>query len=278
MNSPYKTLGALFCSALLISCGTLPEVKYAVEAERVTTLALEPVMLESMELENDIRNRFPDYLPDSGLSENIINVIQTEIANTRRFTKVLLNISEGDCYIVQPRIDRIESTISSIQSDPTRKRFTASARVRLDVLFVNQKNQKELVKSFYDNRKIEDRFPAKSILTSEQKQAYVLRAVTVGFRSAADQLGNGFNPSYEMGSVSRLVGKTAYVTINTTKLRKMPKKQQDVEIIDDDNRVLAAITELTIEDGSLSGKVYEKSGVAISTGSKVRARVNALTD
>lgn len=278
MKSLHKTLGALFCAALLISCQTLPEVKYAVEAERVTTLALEPVMLESIELENDIRTRFANYLPDSGSSENLINVIQTEIANTRRFTKVLLNISEGDCYIVQPRIDKIESTISSIQSDPTRKRFTASARVRLDVLFVNQKNQKELVKSFYDDRKIEDRFPAKSILTSEQKQAYVLRAVTVGFRSAADQLGNGFNPSYEMGSVSRLVGKTAYVTINTTRLRKMPKKQQDVEIIDDDNRVLAAIAELTIEDGSLSGKIFEKSGGTISTGSRVRARVNALTD
>ena len=91
-------------------------------------------------------------------------------------------------------------------------------------------------------------------------------------------MGNGFNPSYEMGSVSKLSGKTAYVQINTSKLRKMPKKQQAVEVVDEDNKVLAMIAELTIEDGSLSGKIYEKAGASVKEGSKVRARVNALSD
>jgi hypothetical protein len=268
----------LLAAAALFGCATAPEVKYAVEAERVTTQALEPVMLESAELENDIRTRFASLLGGADTAENLMKVIQTEIANTRRFTRVLLNSSEGETYIIQPRIERIESSVANIQSDPTRKRITVKARARLDVLFINQSNQKELVKSFYDDRKLEDRIPAKGQLSPEQRQEYFLRAINTAFRSAADQLGNGFNPSYEMGQVSKLSGRIVYVQINTSRLRKMPKKQQAVEVIDEDNRVLATIAELVIEDGSLSGRLYEKSGVSVREGSKVRARINGLTD
>ncbi|MDD5284382.1 MAG: hypothetical protein PHD54_00870 [Desulfuromonadaceae bacterium] len=257
-------------------CATAPEVVYVKEAQQVTTEALDPVMLESAELEADVSSKFAASL--KGISvEEILTAIQTEIANTKRFTKVLLNGSEGDTYIVQPRIERIETKIANIQTDPTRKRLTTRAKVKLDVLFINQRNQKELVKSFYDDRKLEDKIPAKGSLGDDQKSEFVRRAVIVAFRSAADQLGNGFNPSYEMGAISKLNGRTAHVQINTSKLRKMPKKQQAVEVIDDDNKVLATIAELAIEDGSLSGKLYEKSGVSIKEGSKVRARVNALT-
>lgn len=273
-----KLIITIISVAALFGCATAPEVKYAVEAERVTTQALEPVMLESAELENDLKTRFSSQLGSADTAENLMKVIQTEIANTKRFTRVLLNSSEGDTYIIQPRIERIEGTTANIQSDPTRKRFTVKAKARLDVLFVNQKNQKELVKSFYDDRKLEDRISAKAQLTAEQKQDYFLRAVNTAFRSAADQLGNGFNPSYEMGQVSKLSGKIAYVQINTSKLRKMPKKQQAVEVIDDDNKVLATIAEVAIEDGSLSGKLYERSGASVKEGSKVRARVNSLTE
>jgi len=278
MNILRKLTISIISAAALFGCATAPEVKYAVEAERVTTQALEPVMLESAELENDLKTRFSSQLGSADTAENLMKVIQTEIANTKRFTRVLLNSSEGDTYIIQPRIERIEGTTANIQSDPTRKRFTVKAKARLDVLFVNQKNQKELVKSFYDDRKLEDRISAKAQLTAEQKQDYFLRAVNTAFRSAADQLGNGFNPSYEMGQVSKLSGKIAYVQINTSKLRKMPKKQQAVEVIDDDNKVLATIAEVAIEDGSLSGKLYERSGASVKEGSKVRARVNSLTE
>lgn len=266
-------------SALLIfGCASAPEIRYAVEAEKVTTQALEPVMLESSELENDIATRFASLLPFPGTADDLMRVIQTEIANTRRFTKVLLNSSEGDTYLLQPRIDKIEGVLRSIPNDPTRQRFSVKARVRLDVLFINQRNQKELVKSFYDERTYDERIPVKVKVTNEAKQDYYLKTITVAFRSAADQLGNGFNPSYEMGTIGRLNGRAAYVLINTSKLRKIPKKQQAVEVIDDDNKVLAILTELVVEDGSISGKLYEKSGGPVKEGSRVRARVNALTD
>jgi hypothetical protein len=270
---------ALFILLLLAAaCASAPEVRYAVEAERVTTQALEPVMLESSELENDIAARFRAYLPDSGTSDDLIKVIQTELANTKRFTKVLLNSSEGDSYIIQPRIDKIDASLKDIPNDPTRKRFNVKARVRLDVLFINQKNQKELVKSFYDERSYDERISVKTKLTNEAKQEYYLRTINVAFRSAADQLGNGFNPSYEMGTLSKLNGRTAHVQINTSRLIKMPKKQQAVEVVDNDNRVLATIAELIVEDGNITGKLFEKSGVTVREGAKVRARINALSD
>ncbi len=79
-----------------------------------------------------------------------------------------------------------------------------------------------------------------------------------------------------MGSITRINGKIAYVQINTSKLRKVPKKMQAVEVVDDNNQVLAAISELQIEDGSLSGRFYEKGGASLKPEMKVRARVNAM--
>lgn len=267
----------LFAAALpVFGCATAPEVKYAVEAEKVTTQALEPVMIETADLETEVRSKFAGQVPKDA-AEELTNVIQTEIANTKRFTRVFLNTSEGDTYIVQPHIDRINLAVGNIPSDPTRKKVVVKAKARLDVVFINQRNQKELVKSFYDERTLEDR--VKGNPDEAARQEYHMRALKVAFRSAADQLGNGFNPSYEMGTVARLNGRTAYVQINTSKLRKMPKKQQAVEVVDDDNKVLARIGDpLKIEDGSLSGTIFEKSGATVREGARVRAKVNALTD
>ena len=262
----------------LNGCATTKAVVYVKEAEQVTTQALEPVMLESEELRNDISTKFSSYLPSADTADDLMKIIQTELANTKRFTKVLLNASEGDTYILQPRIDKIEGALRDIPTDPTRKRFSVKARVRLDVLFYNQKNQKELVKSFYDERSYDERISAKEIMTSDRKQDYYRKTIDIAFRAAADQLGSGFNPSYEMGVVSKLSGKIAYVQINTSKIRKMPKKQQIVEVVDGNSNVLATIAELTIEDGMLSGRIYEKSGASIKEGQKVRARVNALSE
>jgi hypothetical protein len=233
-------------------------------------------MLESADLESDLKKFKKYFTPD--MTDEFMNVIQTEIANTKRFTKVMLNSSEGDTYIIQPRIEKITETLVPIASDPTRQRFTASARTRLDVFFINQKAQKELVKSFYDDRKIEERISRKVQMTPEMKLEYILRATNISFRAAADQLGNAFNPSYEMGTISRINGRVANIQINTSKIKKMPKKQQAVEVIDDDNKVLATVAELTVEDGNITGKLFEKSGASIREGSKVRAKVNGLTD
>lgn len=269
-------LTALAASAMLYGCASAPEVVYVKEAQQVTTQALEPVMLESAELERDIKLLRKYFTPD--MTEEFMNVVQTEIANTKRFTKVLLNASEGDTYIIQPRIEKIGESLVPIASDPTRRRFTASARTRLDIFFINQKTQKELVKSFYDDRRIEERISKKVSMTPEMKLDYILRATNISFRAASDQLGNAFNPSYEMGTISRINGRVANIQINTSKIRKMPKKQQAVEVIDDDNRILATVAELVVEDGNITGKLFEKSGASIREGSKVRARVNGLTD
>ena len=261
---------------LTVGCAATPAVVYVKEAQQVTTQALEPVMLESAELEADLRlAKFRTYFSPEQ-ADDFMRVIQTEIANTRRFTKVLLNASEGDTYIIQPRLDRIDELVVPIAADPTRNRLTIKARTRLDVLLVNQRNQKELVKSFYDERRIEERISKKIPITRELKQEYVLRAVNVSFRAAADQLGNAFNPSYEIGSISKINGRIVYVQINTSKLRKVPRKQQSIEVIDDNNQVLASLGELQIEDGSISGRFFEKGGASIKEGQKVRARVNTL--
>ncbi|MGB4599879.1 MAG: hypothetical protein WBI04_07870 [Trichlorobacter sp.] len=276
LTTRFKLVLAALTTALVAGCAATPAVVYVKEAQQVTTMALEPVMLESAELEADLKlPRFSKYFtPDQ--ADDFMRVIQTEIANTKRFTKVLMNASEGDTYIIQPRMDRIDELVSPIAADPTRNRLTIKARTRLDVLLVNQRNQKELVKSFYDERRIEERISKKIPITRELKQEYVMRAVNLSFRAASDQLGNAFNPSYEMGSISRINGRIAYVQINTSRLRKVPKKQQAIEVIDEDNQVLASLGEVQVEDGTVSGRFFEKGGASIKEGQKVRARINAL--
>lgn len=226
LTTRFKLVLAALTTALVAGCAATPAVVYVKEAQQVTTMALEPVMLESAELEADLKlPRFSKYFtPDQ--ADDFMRVIQTEIANTKRFTKVLMNASEGDTYIIQPRMDRIDELVSPIAADPTRNRLTIKARTRLDVLLVNQRNQKELVKSFYDERRIEERISKKIPITRELKQEYVMRAVNLSFRAASDQLGNAFNPSYEMGSISRINGRIAYVQINTSRLRKVPKNSR----------------------------------------------------
>lgn len=267
--------GICLVSLLAFGCATAPETVYVTEAQQVTTLALEPVNLESIGLKQDLTTRFARQLPPELMNE-LMNDVQAQLANTKRFTKVLMNASDQETYIIEPRIESLNSFESPMNMDPTRKQVTFKARVRLDVKFMNSKGQTELIKSYSDDRKLDIKVPKKEQLAAEKKQENFKRAVTIGFRAAADRLGTGFNPSYEMGSISRINGKIAYVQINTSKLRKVPKKQQAIEVVDDNNQVLAGLGELHIEDGSLSGRYFEKGGASVKEGMKVRARVNAM--
>lgn len=263
---------ALFLTA---GCATAPQPVYVTEAQQVTTQALEPVNLDSIGLEEDLQGKFRQQL-STALLTPLMNDIQAQLANTRRFTKVLLNASDQETYIVEPRIENLTSYEAPLNMDPSRKLAVFKTDVRLDVKFMNNKGQVELVKSFMDNRKLEIKLPKNDQLSFERKQEQYKRVVSIAFRAAADRLGSGFNPSYEIGIISRINGKVAYVQINTSRLQKIPKKQQSVEVVDDNNQVLASIDELLIEDGSLSGKLYEKSNITIREGQKVRARVNAM--
>ena len=264
----------LMAAGAIFGCATAPEVVYVKEAQQVTSQALEPVMLESVELESDLSGKFAKQLAGIGADE-LVSVVQTEIANTKRFKKILLNSSDGDTYIIQPRIELVEGFTANIPTDPTRKKFTVKARVKLDVLFYNQKGQKELIKSFYDERKLEERISAKVALEPEQKRDYFRRTINIAFRSAADQLGNGFNPSYEMGEITKTEGRTALVQINTSKLKKVPKKHQAIEVMDGE-RVSAALSEVIINDGTVTGKIFQVGNGSVAAGMKVRARVNAM--
>lgn len=263
---------ALFLTA---GCATAPQPVYVTEAQQVTTQALEPVNLDSIGLEEDLQGKFRQQL-STALLTPLMNDIQAQLVNTRRFTKVLLNASDQETYIVEPRIENLTSYEAPLNMDPSRKLAVFKTDVRLDVKFMNNKGQVELVKSFMDNRKLEIKLPKNDQLSFERKQEQYKRVVSIAFRAAADRLGSGFNPSYEIGIISRINGKVAYVQINTSRLQKIPKKQQSVEVVDDNNQVLASIDELLIEDGSLSGKLYEKSNITIREGQKVRARVNAM--
>ncbi|NJD36845.1 MAG: hypothetical protein FIA89_00760 [Geobacter sp.] len=275
MNQCLRLAGLLMLTLLPLGCATAPEPVFVTEAQQVTTQALEPVNLDSIGLKQDLNGKFSRQLPPE-LADELMNDIQAQLANTKRFTKVLMNASDQETYIVEPRIESLSSYESPLNMDPTRKQVTYKARVRLDVKFMNTKGQIELVKSFSDDRKLDIKVPKKEILAAQKNQDNFKRTVTIGFRATADRLGMSFNPSYEMGNISRINGKIAYVQINTTKLRKIPRKQQAVEVVDDNNQVLASIAELQIEDGNLSGRFYEKGGASIKEGMKVRARVNAM--
>lgn len=275
MNRYLRYAGFCLVALLPFGCATAPQTVYVTEAQQVTTMALEPVNLDSIGLKQDLGSRFSRQLP-SEMTDELMNDVQAQLANTKRFTKVLMNASDQETYIIEPRIENLNSFESPMNMDPTRKLVTFKARVRLDVKFMNTKGQIELVKSYSDDRKLETKIPKREVMVAEKKQEFFKRAVTVGFRAAADRLGMGFNPSYEMGSISRVNGRIAYVQINTSKLRKVPKKQQAIEVVDDNNQVLASMGELQIEDGSISGRYFEKGGASIKEGMKVRARVNAM--
>jgi hypothetical protein len=260
---------------LAFGCATAPETVYVTEAQQVTTQALEPVTLDDIGLKQDLNSKFSQQLPPAMLDE-LMNDIQAQLANTKRFTKVLLNSSDQETYIIEPRIDSLTFFESPMNMDPTRKQATFKARVRLDVTFMNSRGQVELVKSYSDDRLHNIRIPAAEQISAVKKSDEFKRTVTTGFRAAANKLGIGFNPSYEMGTISRINGRIAYVQINTSRLRKVPMKQQAVEVVDDNNQVLASIAELNLEDGSLSGRYFEKSGASVKEGMKVRARINAM--
>lgn len=265
----------LAIAGTLSGCATGPEIKYATEAERVKSQALEPVMLSSAKLEEQLKGKYASSLPTI-TSEQLIDVIQKEVANTKRFTQVLVNMSEGSIFVIQPQIDRIDFSESPISYDPNRKKVFVKSKVSAVIYFQDQAGRYDNVKTFEDERKMEKTIPVQEDLSPAKKQEFYRRTIETAFRALADQIGNEFNPSYEMGTISRIDGRIAYVQINTSAFISMKKNQQAVDVIDDDNNILATIQELKIADGSLSGKFFEKSGKSIKSGMKVRARVKSF--
>lgn len=261
----------LLITVIFSGCATTPDIKYAIEAERVKSKALEPIMLSSAKLEDQLKTKYTSSLPDV-TSDQLVDIIQKEVANTKRFTQVLLNTSEGSIFVIQPQIDRIDFSETPISYDPNRKKVLAKSKVSAIIFYQDQSGKKDNVKTFEDERKIEKMVQVNEVMDSTKKQGLFRRAIETAFRALADQIGNEFNPSYEMGVISKIAGKTAYVQINTSALKGL----RSVDVIDDDSNVIASIEELSITDGALSGRYYSKSSKAIKEGNKVRARVKSF--
>lgn len=273
MKIPYKLLYVSLGTLLAFGCATAPDVVYVTEAQQVTTQALDPVYLQADALEKDLRT----WKLPAEMSALIMNTVSEQIEKTKRFTKVIESKTTGNnTYVIQPGIDSLSFQEIPIPTDPTRMKVAVKARVRLDVKYLNDKGEFRQFRPFSDLRSLEERVSKKIPITAEKKQEYYMEVIEVGYKAAANLLGVAFNPSYVMGKISKLNGKVAHVQINTSKIRNMPKKE--VEVIDDDGKVLAVIDGLTVNDGSITGKVYEKSGASVKEGSKVRAKVNDLTE
>lgn len=262
-------------------CATAPAPVYITEAQQVTTQALEPVNLVSDELAKDVTGKWAKQLPADSV-ETIMASVKTQIANTKRFTKVIENSIDGKSYIIEPRIKELSNYETPMPTDPNRKQLTFKTTVQLDVKFMNQKGQVELVKSFTDKRTLDKKVSSKIALPPEKKTELYTEVIDVAFTAAANLLGYAFNPSYEMGKITGMNGKSVNIAIATSKIKITPKGQLESNdgfvVVDDDNKVLASISELNIGDGSVTGKVYPRGGASIKEGAKVRVRVNSLQD
>lgn len=270
-----RLLTLLAVTILLFGCATTPPPMYVDKAQEVTSKALEPVMLSNevglgpiFSSDNNKAELAKKYLSPANLAE-FMGTVEKEINNTGRFTTIATNMTAGDTYVITPEIVNIEISTAPLPADPTRLKAKIIAKTKLSVRLNHQDSRAETSGIFEDTRTIEKRVSTKEDL-EQWKAGYVKAVVDVSFKAAADRLGNAFNPNYVYGAVSKLSGRIAYAQIPTGKI---PKSQRAVEVVDGDNKVLATLEELVVEDGVVSGKLYEKSATPTKVGSVVRARV-----
>lgn len=266
-----KHLLALIASAILLfGCATSPQLMYVDKAQNVTSKSLEPVMFDYGNLSNSLFSKyFPpkelkEYSLGNEMIEDLKGTIETEIINTQKFEKIASSATRGETYVIRPEIVNLEISKTSIPADPTRTKLVVTAKTKLSVSL----NDAEASGTFEDTRTVEKRIPTKDVETS--RGSYAKTVVQVSFKAAADRLGNAFNPNYVYGKVSKLADRIVYVQILTS---KVPKNQRTVEVVDGDNKVLATLEELVVEDGIITGKLYAKSAAPIKIGDVVRARL-----
>lgn len=271
-----RLLAFLAATSLLFGCVATQQPQYVEKAQAVTSKALEPVMLSSEVVLGPMfvgakggEELAGKYFSPASRAEFMGTIIK-EINNTGRFTTIATNMTAGETYVVTPEIVSIEISSAAIPADPTRIKAKIVAKTKLSVSLNHQDSRAETSGIFEDTRTIEKRVSIKDDL-EQWKASYVKAVVDLSFKAAADRLGNAFNPNYVYGAVSKLAGRIAYAQIPTGKI---PKNQRAVEVVDGDNKVLATLEELVVEDGVISGKLYEKSATPIKVGAVVRARVD----
>lgn len=275
-----RSLWMSIFTMLVFGCASGPQEIYVTEAQEVTTKALEPVSFEGEKLRRELTNKKLSSKIPVDKSEIILSMVKEQIARTKRFTfEQETMISVGKNYIIEPHIEELKDyEVINIPTDPTRKKIQFKARVRLDVLSINSTGALRKHASFSDTRVNEIRVSAKdSRLPASRLEELYYETIEVAFKAAANKLGMAFNPSYVTGKVVRVSGKKAYLSIDTSRLEKMPKMKWKVEVVDDNdqNKVIAAIESLKIDGGEPFGDIIEKSGT-VKEGAKVRALVNDL--
>jgi hypothetical protein len=278
-----KLISLSLFAMFVFGCATAPQVVYVTDAQEVTAQALEPVSIDGVKLREEISKTWASKLtPDK--AEAILSMVSEQIARTKRFTIEKINISTGKNYIIEPHIEEIKGPdVINIPTDPTRKKVQFKARVRLDVKSIEPNGTERKHKSFGDLRVNEIRVTtkeAKELPNDRSRQSdLVYETVEVGFKAAANSLGMAFNPSFAFGSVTKVNGRIAHISIDTSKLAKMPAMKRKVDVIDakDQNKVIAVIEGIKVDNGSITGTIFEKSG-SVSEGSKVRAQLNDLQE
>jgi len=278
-----RLISVSLLTMLIFGCATGPQVVYVTDAQEVTAQALEPVSIDGGKLREELSKTYASRLsPDKG--DAILSMVSEQIARTKRFTIEKINISTGKNYIIEPHIEELKGPeVINISTDPTRKKVKFTARVRLDVKSIEPNGSERKHKSFSDSRVNEIRVTAKEAKEipgdiSRQSDLFY-ETVETGFKAAANSLGMAFNPSFTFGTVTKVNGRTAHISIDTAKLAKMPAMKRKVDVVDDkdQNRVIAVIEGINIDSGSVTGTIFEKSG-SVSEGAKVRAQLNDLSE
>lgn len=269
-------------AVFLFGCASGPQVVYVADAQEVTTKALEPVSIDDRPLRTEIKKKWAAKKIPSDKIDVIVAMVREQISLTKRFTilRELESISVSNKnYIIEPHIEEIKGPYKiNIPTDPTRVKFRVTARVSLKVKSVDKYGVKIEHKSFSDARINEIKESVKNLpLDGSRQEEFIYETVEVGFKAAANYLGMAFNPSYVTGKVTMVNGRTAYISIDTSKLENMPVMRRMVEVLDDKdpNKVIAIIESLQTKEGEPRGTIIEKGGT-VKEGASVRALVNDL--
>gem|GEM_PF-5901923 len=263
----------------LHGCAAPTQMVYVTDAQEVSYRALEPVSIDGDRLREEMAQEKFRTKISRDRWEDILSMVKEQIARTKRFTIEEETLSVGKNYIIQPHIEEIRDYETvGIPTDPTRKKILFKARVRMDVLSIDSTGALRRHASFSDTRVNEIRVSAKELpLPASRLEELFYETVEVAFKAASNRLGTAFNPSYVTGRVTRVAGKKAYISIDTSRIEKMPKMKWKVEVMDenDPNRVVAVIESLKIEPGESFGDIFETAG-RVKEGAKIRALVNDL--
>lgn len=265
------------CGCLIIFGCAAKEEYFVKEATAVKTDALEPVIFWSDKLTTSLLKIKPRFLSEQSEVDELMTQIKGEVEKTKRFkyvmvlkTKDVTDDREG--FLIYPEVMSMKMEVRNT-IDPKRKKYIASGSACLKVYDAyNASKEIETFTSKHHFEKMRRFAPGQSPTEQElnEQKKDLLRLI---FVDLAIQLGDKFNPSYETGTIEKISAKTVYVHIKTDRLKGLKASHHQIAVIDDDNKPLASIEPISIEDGIITGVLYTKANLSIKPGMKVRARI-----